>query len=144
VIFRPPTSCLFPRACVPGRHATSRPSAFLVLHESAGDLSHHFAAEIVAVGQVIARGGHKDNAALGQQGDAQLLHDELAGKPAGVFDYDGADAIAFDAVEEPCETLAALDRIAAANPGIVKPVSIANLEAGPLGKRPDCPALALV
>jgi hypothetical protein len=44
---------------------------------------------------------------------------QITGKAAGVFDDDGADAIAFDAVEEPREGLATLDRIGTTYRGIV-------------------------
>src|SRR5262245_23043745 len=80
---------------------------------------------------IIARSRQQANAALGQQGDTQLLHDQVAGKAAGVLDDDGADTVAFDAVEEPCKALAALDRIGAAHRGVVVPVIAGDLEASP-------------
>jgi hypothetical protein len=115
-----------------------------IFGEGAGDLAHHLAAEIITVGQVIAGGGQEPNTPLGQQGNAQLLHDELAGKPAGVLDDDNAHAIAFNAVEEPRKTLAAFDRIRTTYCSIVKSFSIGNLEAGTLGESSDGSALPML
>jgi hypothetical protein len=110
---------------------------FLVFHEGAGDLAHHLSTEIITVGQVIAGGGQEPDTTLGQQGNAELGDDELAGKPAGVLDNNGADAIAFNAVEQPRETLAALDRIRATYRGVVIPVAVGDFEASSLGERLD-------
>jgi hypothetical protein len=72
-------------------------AAFLVAHEGAGDLAHHLGAGVIAVSQIIARGGQQPNVAFSQQCNAQLLRDRVAGKSAGVLNDDGANAVAFDA-----------------------------------------------
>jgi hypothetical protein len=72
-------------------------------HECAGDLAHHFAAEIIAVGEVIAGRGQEPDTTLRQQGNAQLLHNQVTYKTAGILDNDRSDAVTLDAVEEPCE-----------------------------------------
>jgi len=50
---------------------------------------------IIAVGQIIARGRQQPNAALGQQRNTQLLHDQARAKAATVLHGDNADAMAF-------------------------------------------------
>jgi hypothetical protein len=79
--------------CLPLGELGDKP-AFLVFGKSAGDLAHHLTAEIVAVGEVVARRGQQAHAALRRQSDAKLLHRQLAGEPAGVFHDHGADAVA--------------------------------------------------
>jgi hypothetical protein len=58
--------------------ATRRP--FFMLGKGAGDLEHHLSSEIVAVGEIVAGRGEQPDVSLGQQGDAKLLHDQLAGR----------------------------------------------------------------
>jgi hypothetical protein len=65
-----------------------------VLHEGAGDLAHHYAAQVVAVGQIIARSRKQANAALGQQRDAQFLHDQVTRETASVLDENCGDTVA--------------------------------------------------
>jgi hypothetical protein len=84
-----PTSDLlagFLALTVPGAGQVGDRTALLVFYEGAGDLAHHFAAQVVAIGQIITRGGRKPNALLSQQRNAQLLHDQVSGKAAGVLD----------------------------------------------------------
>jgi hypothetical protein len=61
-----------------------------------------------------------------------FLHHQLAGKPTGVLNNDSADAVALDLVEQSREALAALDRIGAADGGVV--VLGHDLEASTLGE----------
>ena len=52
--FRPAPSCRSPR--VPGSPQFGEQASLFILHEVAGDPAPHFAAEVVAVGQIVARG----------------------------------------------------------------------------------------
>ena len=65
--------------------------------------------------------------------DAQLLHDQVASKAAGILDENNANAIGLDAVEQPVEALPTLDQIGAADRGVAIPVFIGE---GALRKRP--------
>ena len=56
------------------------------------------------------------DAALGEQGDAELLHHELAGE-ARILDDDRRHAVVLDPVQQFGETLAAFDRICPAGAG---------------------------
>ena len=56
--------------------------------------------------------------------DAQLLHDQVASKAAGILDENNANAIGLDAVEQPVEALPTLDQIGAADRGVAIPVFI--------------------
>ena len=71
-----------------------------------------------------------------QQRNAQLLHDQIAGKAAGILDEDNANAITLEAVEQPGEALPALDRIGTTDRASM-PIAIGDLEASSLGESPD-------
>jgi ABC-type sugar transport system substrate-binding protein len=75
-------------------------TGLLVFGEGTGDLAHHLPRRVVARGQIIPRGREQPHASANQEGDAQLLGDQLACKPAGILDDDGAHAVALDAVKE--------------------------------------------
>jgi hypothetical protein len=82
-----------------------------------GDLAHHFATEVIAVGQIIARGVSSRTPPLASSVMASSC--TTRSRAPGVLDDDGADAIAFDAVEQPCQAI---------------PVAVGDLEACPLGE----------
>ena len=110
-----------------------------VLGKRSGDLPHHLARGIAAVGQVVAVGSENADAALDQRQDAQLLRHQLACEPRCILDNDGPDAIALDPVQQGGKAGAGLNRVSAADCGIVEladqgescPLGIA-LDGGPL------------
>ena len=88
-------------------------TGLLVFGKGAGDLAHHLARRVIACGQIIPRGRQQPHPSADQEGDAQLLGHQLAGKAAGILDEDGLDAVALDAVKERREARAGLDRVCA-------------------------------
>jgi hypothetical protein len=88
-----------------------------VLMKRAGDLAHHDARWIAAIGQVVAVGRENADTAIDQREDPELLGDELAGKAAGIFHDDRADPIPFNPVQQCSEACPCFDSIQA---GVVR------------------------
>ena len=64
--------------------------------------------------RVVAGGRQDPHAALDQRQDAELLGDELAGKPAGVLDQNRSHAVTLNAIKEGEKAWPRLDGIGAA------------------------------
>src|SRR5689334_19204367 len=78
----------------------NKPRLF-IFAERASDLAHHLTRWVDTVRKVIAVCGQNAHAALDQSQDAQLLRDQLACEARCVLDYDCANAIALNAIEQP-------------------------------------------
>lgn len=77
----------------------------------AGNLSHHHARRVSAVGQIVpVRRQHADTA-IDQRQNAELLGHELTGEAAGVLNDDGSDAIALDAIQQCSKARPAFDGV---------------------------------
>src|SRR5262245_11628458 len=65
--FRPPTFLPVSLRLRSWHREAWRQGAPSRTHEGTGDLAHHLAAEVITVGQIIARGCQESNATLGQR-----------------------------------------------------------------------------
>jgi hypothetical protein len=117
-------------------------ACLLELGEGTGNLTHRLLKGIVGRGEVVAGGREHSHSPLYQRQDAELLGDELAGKPCGVFDQHRSNTVSLDAIEESEKAWPRLDRIGAGDGRVI--VGIDNLKARVLGVGVDGVALPLV